>query len=561
MKNIQQKGTAKSIKEYIENTTNINIEDLDKEEEYNIKYIDDIVKSIKEDIQQNRAIRIIGDYDVDGITSSAIMYLALSSLGADVKVRIPYRLTEGYGANEKIIDEFENENKDISIITVDNGIVAFDAINKAKNNNMKVYLTDHHLPSEEIPKADIVIDPHIKGTADFEDYCGAGIAYKICEKLITDKELLAQLESLAAMGTICDMMPLIKENRKIVKEGLENIRNGKTVVGLKILLDTLETPKDNGKYVINEEDIKMKIGPMINAPGRLENDGANKPLTLLTRNNPIKTKLAEEISKQIIETNEKRKELTNEYYKKLKETLESMKSIPFPIVYYNKNLPEGLAGLLAGKIAKEYDTPTFIFTNSEDANIRKGSARTAANINIKELLDKIQEDVKLEKCGGHEGAAGISVTVDNYRKLGSALMKNCFPPLGYVQDETTYYDIEITADKIPKAYEELEKYRPFGEGIPEPTFLVREFNPIKVMEMGADKTHIRFSGPGYNYNAVGFNKVQDYKEINKPKKLDFIGRITGNYYNGNTTPQLMIDKLDEYEKEIDKNEPQYNQER
>lgn len=168
MKDIQQKGTAKSIKEYIENITNMQIEDLDKEEEYNIKYIDDIVKAIKDDIQQKRAIRIIGDYDVDGITSSAIMYLALSSLGADVKVRIPYRLTEGYGANEKIIDEFESENKDISIITVDNGIVAFDAINKAKNNNMKVYLTDHHLSSEEIPNADIVIDPHIKGTRSEE---------------------------------------------------------------------------------------------------------------------------------------------------------------------------------------------------------------------------------------------------------------------------------------------------------------------------------------------------------------------------------------------------------
>ena len=533
-----KRNDAETIADVIRyNTGATSLAELDGKSSYFIKGLSEAAAMIKESIAKKELITIIGDYDADGVTSTCIMETTLNALGANVRSRIPHRMSEGFGLNMNIIDEIDSG----LAITVDNGIVAFDPIKKAKEKGLKVIITDHHEPDQSgaLPEADIIIDPHLPGTADFENYCGAGIAFKLCKELTNDETLIAKLSCFAAIGTVADVMPLVEENRQIVKEGLKNMTNyGTRTTGLYSILHAVDMEKN-----ICATDIAFKIGPMINACGRLFDDGAKIALEALAYDGPYK----EEIGQQMNDYNDLRK-------KKVKEGLEavynniSMNCLhgDTPLVVYEPTLEEGIIGIIAGRLAEEKQVPAFVFTNAEVEGIYKGSGRTAGNVNIKDLLDKCSDT--LYKYGGHEEAAGVSVEASKFEDMKIAMQDNCPELVGVTDDGDTYYDLEIKAADIAATLDELRQYEPFGQGNPKPVFLIKDFQlsprySSTYKTMGENGEHLKLFGIGCC--AVGFDMVDYYHGLSDPQKLDLVGVISENFFMGRSEVQVEIQYMDE----------------
>lgn len=503
---VQKKGNETKIVDVIKKNTgysDIN-EFLYGKSNYEIKQLDKVSDKIKQAVKENKTITVVGDYDVDGVSASAIMYMTLKKIGAKVRVRLPRRMSEGFGISNKIVDEI----KDGMIITVDNGIAAVEPIKRAKDKGLDVIITDHHLPNEDgvLPPADMVIDPHLPDAADYSDYCGAGIAYKLAEKLVDDEQFLNKMSCFAALGTISDVMKLTEDNRKIVIKGLKNMTiDGNRTTGLYAMLR-----KNYIDQFVTTSDIGFKIGPMINAAGRLEDKGALKPLTLLV-NDGIYTY---DMANELFDINNKRKQIVESSLPKFeKQIYEKHMQNDFPLVIYEPNIPEGIIGIIAGKLSEKYDTPVFAFSDSEDPTVIKGSARTARMVNIKELLDKSPE--QFYKYGGHAEAAGVSIKKDNFENARKKLMENCIEPLGYVKDDTLYYDLEINFKDLPKIKEELEKYEPFGEGNPNIVFKIKDFELVPTDE---DKTGIKYMGNN-KYCKLLSNKISAFGDTEKYNEM------------------------------------------
>lgn len=500
---------------------------------YSIKFIKEACDMITEAIKNGWQITIVGDYDADGVTASSIMYDGLQSLGAKVKVRIPRRLSEGYGLSEKIIDEIDSG----LVITVDNGIVAFDAIKKAKEKGLKVIITDHHLPdaSGELPPADIVIDPHLKGTADFEDYCGAGIAYKLMQALIPEnKQLLKKLSCFAAIGTVADVMPLVEENRLIVKEGLKNMvtYNCRTS-GLYSLLRLLDLDR-----VVTEENIGYKIGPCINAAGRLYDDGAMKAFEIISYDG----KYSEDYAKELVEINELRKKMTEEAMVAIADNIrDNCLYGDYPLVIYQPGIHEGLVGIIAGKLTELHGVPTIVFTDSSEEGILKGSGRTECGVHLKNLLDSCSD--VFVRYGGHAEAAGVSVEKARYDEMCEKLMEKIPDPVIDPHKNDTFYDLEITVNEVPDVLEQLKKYAPFGNGNPNVIFKINGFSLSPRYSscygtLGEDKDHLKLYGIGMD--AIGFSMVEKYQDMGEPKNLTLVGSINENYFMGRIATQITL---------------------
>ena len=276
MEEVIERNTGMSLKAFLTPQPNPYIHNMDRAVEFFKKKVNDAAEE-KEILQ----IKIVGDYDADGMNASAILYDAIisylkaNSLAeyAEVSVRLPRRYSEGYGLSKKIIDESESG----LIITVDNGIAAIDAIKKAKDKGIDVIILDHHLSGEELPCADIIVDPHCEGMSTFKHYCGAGLAYRFAEMLITNKDLLDKLLVLAGIATVADVVPLIGANRYLVRQSLKLINRGIATSGVLALVRKMRLEK------ITAEDYGYKIGPVCNASGRLLDDGAMDIFHLLSQ--------------------------------------------------------------------------------------------------------------------------------------------------------------------------------------------------------------------------------------------------------------------------------------
>lgn len=503
--------------------------------EFHIDQLDEAAALIKEKIAQNETITVIADYDADGICSAAIMYLALKAISnKEPVIRLPKRFSEGYGLSEKIVDEI-NEGL---LITVDNGIAAIDAIKKAKDKGLTVIVTDHHLPIEsgELPVADILIDPNaIPNSADFNGYCGAGLAYKLSLKLLPeDHKLCPKLLSLAAIATVADVMPLISENRLIVKNGLEAMTTYKgRTTGLGALLEVCCLDKH-----ITAKNIGFKIGPVLNAPGRLFDDGATKSFELLSYNSEIYR--AKTMAEELNNYNEDRKELKKKGLEILHQNIsDNCLYGEVPLCIYQPDLPEGLVGIYAGSLAEEYKTPCFVFTNAEEEGVLKGSGRSYGGVHLKNLLDSASD--LLYKYGGHAEAAGVSVLEENFEKMKESFFENI--PEMEPETDNLYYDLEITANDIPATLAELEKFAPFGEGNPEIVFCIKDFmlSPSQYgfyKTMGADGQTIKLFGA--KANAIGFGMLPNYIKLEEPKTLTLAGTLAQNFFLGKAENQVEL---------------------
>ena len=443
-------------------------------------------------ISAGRSIRIVGDYDVDGVMSTYILYDAFKNLGADVSYDIPHRVRDGYGINERIVDDAYADGVEL-IVTCDNGISAVDAVNKAVEYGMNVVITDHHEIPPVLPEADAIIDPHQPGDGyPFKEICGAVVAYKLVQVIYRQMDIELDrnkyLEALAA-ATVCDVMPLKDENRIFVREGFRKLENTDNL-GFRELLKACSL---EGKTIVGY-NMGFMIGPCINAMGKLGD--AKDALELFITEDPD---FAEKRAKLLWETNQSRKGETDEGEEKAiaeisKEADEDGRPKDSVLVVYVKGLREGLAGIVAGRIKEKYYRPTIVFTDTDgDETLLKGSGRSIEAYNMYEKINEHRD--MCVKFGGHPMAAGLSIKredLDNFREQLNAdsglseqdmipkLMIDVPMPLSYA---------------TLKLAEQLESLEPFGKGNEDPLFAEKNLEIL-----------------GYNYgrnsNKILFVKVR-----------------------------------------------------
>lgn len=509
-----------------------------------IRHIDKAFELIDEAIQADDTIAVFGDYDADGIASTAIMYLTLRDIGANVITRLPDRLSEGYGMSVKAVDELHAKGAKL-IITVDNGIKQHHEIKRAKSLGMNVIVIDHHTPDDVLPEADVVIDLYVPGeTYPFLDLSGCGLAFKIAcylyDQYGMEGEGLKYLD-LAAIGTVADVVPLTGENRVIVRRGLA-MMNDRTYTrpGMLALFQLLGIERGT----INEETIGFQIGPCLNAPGRLLEKGAELGLEFLLAREHEAVALAHEL----VRINQLRKDVTKNsmeaaYTYIAENEIENDKVL----VLYLPNVPEGIVGLVSGRITEEYWRPSLVFTKGNE--VFKASARSTPNFNLYEALTTV--DDLLLRWGGHAQAAGMSIEPkeDILHELRKRL--NEYADSRMSEDDLSQkveLDMEITeADITDDLMEALDLLAPFGEGNPKPMFMVKGYYTRKKNRngkweafalMGEDESHLKLFGE--STEAIGFGLATKYLEAGKPRKLDIVCSLSINSFMGRETVQLDI---------------------
>lgn len=521
------------------------------------------VDIIKRKIQENKKIRIIGDYDVDGIISVFILYTALKECGANVDYEIPDRIKDGYGINENIVKTAYDEDVD-TIITCDNGISAIDQIQYAKNLGLTVIVTDHHdVPFVEengvrtfiSSQADAIINPkQIECEYEFKSICGAGVAFKLMEVLYEElgmnKEECYKLIEFVAIATVCDVVDLIDENRIFVKNGL-NMLNNTTNIGIKALKKAsgLEDKE------ITAYHLGFVIGPCLNASGRL--DSAKKGLELLLMENYEE---AENLAQEIVDLNDARKKMTKEGVDRAINIIDSTEIANDKIlVVYIPDIHESLAGIVAGRVKEKYNKPTIILTKSEEGV--KGSARSIEEYNMFEGLLACKE--LLDKFGGHPMAAGLSLQEDKVDELRKELNNKC-----KLTDEDLTRKIMIDAS-LPLEYlninliKELDVLEPFGKGNAKPVFGVRDVKVTKAMLLGKDKNILKLrllTNNNLTIDAMIFNGLENfenkviekygnegldnlYNKFNNNISMDFTFYPSINEWNGNKSIQIIVNGI------------------
>ena len=524
-------GDHTSVEEIVLANTGLTKEEYFSEDRHPYLHgLDEAVRSLKEytAAHPDHPVTIIGDYDADGICGAAILYHAVRAYlygkcEAPVFTRIPKRFSEGYGLSEKMIDEIDKG----LILTVDNGITAIDAVAAAKKKGFHVIITDHHLPmkSEDgrlhLPDADCIIDPNAETQSVFSGYCGAGIAYRFAETLL-EREI-PQLLVLAAIATVADVMPMIKANRLLVKDGLSYLNREICPPGISALKKALNLGAHS-----DEEDIAFRIGPALNAPGRLSDDGSSYALTLLKAG--VQKEAIDRLASWICSMNEQRKDILRVQFARYTDDGSR------PIIAFLPGCGEGIIGLIAGRLCSDHYCPAIVFTDTRDGAL-KGSGRSIPELNLKEILDSVS--VPDFTYGGHAGAAGIRLSsADDLKTFTQEFMKACGP----VPDKKTdlIYDLEISVSEAAQVMEALKRCGPFGEKNPRPRFRIR-FTPRYGYQAIGDGSHIRFYDPALT--VLGFGMMEDYRNAGCPDTIDGIGILSENWYRGSCSLQLQLQAL------------------
>ena len=506
---------------------------------------------LKEKIAEKKKIRVIGDYDIDGVNATCILYKGLIRCGAEADVEIPDRMKDGYGLNKNLIQYAYEEGID-TILTCDNGIAAVDEIAEAKRLGMTVLITDHHELQERIPAADAIVNPkQPECTYPYKSLCGAAVAYKLMICLyelcgIPVEETDAFIE-FAAIATVGDVMDLTGENRILVKEGLKMI-NQTSNRGLKALI------RANGleDAQISSYHIGFVLGPCINASGRL--DTAKRALELLLAEDDA---VAEDLAHTLKELNDERKDMTQQGVAQAIELIEEgvLKEDKVLVVYL-PDCHESLAGIIAGRIRERYHKPVFVLTDAADS--LKGSGRSIETYNMFAEMSKCAE--LFTKFGGHPMAAGLSLPRENMEAFHKKINENS------VLTEDDFIP-KVTIDvPMPISYiterlvEELGLLEPFGKGNTKPLFAEKSLNILSARILGKNRNVIKLQvlgAAGTVMEAMYFGDVERFQEYLREKfghteteKL-FQGRENAvtlslayypgiNEFRGNRTLQIVI---------------------
>lgn len=493
-----------------------------------MKDMDKAVSVIASSIRDNKHIRIIGDYDIDGICSIYILFKGLKICGADVDYEVPDRITDGYGINENLIKQAYEAGVEV-IITCDNGIAAASQIDYANELGMTVVITDHHdVPYEEtdngrryiIPKAAAVVDPKQNDCRyPFKMLCGAGIAYKFIDCMVkefqTGDSVMPELLQFAAIATVGDIVDLLDENRIIVKEGLKLIANTENY-GLNALMAVTGVSRES----INAYHIGFVLGPCLNASGRL--DSAKRALKMLVTDDRAE---AERHAGELKDLNEERKKLTSEAVDKAVDMVEnsSLKDDKVLVIFL-PDCHESIAGIVAGRIREKYYKPVIVLTRGEQE--AKGSARSIESYNMFEKLSECKD--LFTRFGGHPMAAGLSLPEENIPEFRRRINEHCNLNEEDLT-ETVWIDVPMPLEYInEKLILELGGLEPFGKANPKPVFADKNISIRNIRAIGKDKQYTRMTiakDSGIVIDAVGFFSCTELETVYNKN-----GRISCTYY-------------------------------
>ena len=510
-----------------------------------MKNMDTAVEILEEKIREGEKIRVIGDYDIDGVNATYILKTGLESLGALVDTDIPDRMKDGYGLNQMLIDRALEDGVD-TIITCDNGIAAASEIAYGKAQGMTIIVTDHHeVPYLEaggekeylIPDADAVVNPHLPGDPyPFKGLCGAAVVYKVVEALYNvmgqDADDVDFLMENVAIATVGDVMDLVDENRIFVKQGLEMLKRTQNE-GLKALMECTQVPIER----LSAYHIGFVIGPCINASGRL--DTAKRALELLKTTDYEKALVR---AAELKTLNDERKSMTDDGVQQALDQIENsdMKRDRVLVIYL-PDCHESLAGIIAGRIRERYYRPVFVLTRSQDGV--KGSGRSIETYSMFEEMSKCKE--LYTKYGGHPMAAGVSMPEEHVEKFRKRLNELCTLT---EKDLTEVVRIDIA---MPFSYvserlvEELSLLEPFGKGNSKPVFAAKGVQVLETRVLGKNQNVLRLklkAESGTTMDGIYFSdQVNEVlKTMQQKPRLAFLYYPEINEFRGQRTLQLRI---------------------
>ena len=508
-----------------------------------LKNMDSSIKILLEKIFRNNTLGILGDYDVDGATSTAILFKYFEFIGVNAEIYIPDRIKDGYGISKNSIDHFFRKKVNL-LVSLDCGTNDAEFIAYAREKGIEIIVIDHHeVKSLGSPLS--IINPKLKGdTSNLNNLCTAGLVFLFViglnrelrkKNFFKNKEEinLKELLDIVAVGTICDLVPLHNENRLLVKKGLEKI-NLKPNRGLSVLKSKLELENK-----IKSTDIAYYIGPCINAAGRIGDPFLG--FNLLVKN---KKKDLEVIAEKLINSNNERKTLENISYNQAKMLLKNLTNMKF-IFLYSKTWHPGIIGIIASRLVQEYKVPAFVM--NIDENKVTGSVRSIKNIDISKILAKLVDEGFLESGGGHAMAGGFKLKEEKLSSLQNYLKENSYV---FFKSENSTINIDLEAkisDLNLEMINSMEQLEPFGMGYPEPKILIKKVSSVYSKIIGKNKTHLSCTLEdiyGYRINAMIFNFENSIlRVIEEKREFDVIGKVSLNVWENKKIPQFFIEDL------------------
>lgn len=497
------------------------------------------IERIQQAIDSNEKVGVFGDHDVDGVSSATLMVEILEKLNLDVDVYIPDKLTEGHGINKKAVDQFSKSGITL-MITVDCGMSNVAEVEYAREKNIETIITDHHIALDEIPDAVVIINPKVKDCGyPFAGLCGTGVVFKIVQAIYAtffpdEVEQLKWILDIVGVGTVADCMPLLGENRTLVKYGLIVLSKTQRI-GYQEMINVGRMPIHSNK-VPTAETVAFQIAPRINAAGRMSH--AREAYELLREKDSLK---AMERAKDIEKKNIDRRKITEKISKEIEIVVEeNFKEKPF-ILISAEHYPVGIIGIVAGRIAEKYGKSTGIFTREKKES--RGSFRSVQGVHILEAI-KESSDL-LTQFGGHMQAAGAVIANEKFDQFDLNMQESVGRQMKNFEKEMIQEaDLEISHSEITfELIKEIKKFEPFGEGNREPKFLIRNLRLQEIRGVGSGDKHLKLKLVGDDseiFDGIGFNLGDRKNELVVGERVDIVCNIDENEWQGNLSIQFKL---------------------
>ncbi len=504
-----------------------------------MKNMNEVVEVVLNAINNKKTICIYGDYDVDGLSSVSLMMQLLFQMTSHCFYYIPSRFEEGYGLNKDALKSIKEDGADL-VITVDCGSVSVDEVDYAKNIGLDIIVTDHHNTGERLPDC-LILNPKQQDCLyPYKDLCGCGVAFKLAQaiqrKAQLPKRILNELLDLVAIATVADIVPLLDENRTLVKYGLVQINKTRRK-GLRALIEGVGLKNKN----ISAYHIAYIIGPHLNAGGRIDTAKAGVELFLSENEADINGH-----TRLLIELNRQRKNLQEQGFKKCKQIVEEQHMDDLFLVIDSGDIHEGVTGIIASKIKEKFFRPTVIVTQSHTKGLLKGTGRSIPAIDIYQEIKKVEH--LMIKFGGHKGACGFTIDAFNVAKLRAGLnheMKQIhnIHPEHFVHEITIASQLEL--DQVTmELIEQLNQLEPYGHKNEKPFFVIRNLFVRNIFYMGESKQHIKLrceDQMGNILEAIAFNMSEYWNQLHITDQcIDIVGFVEINEYNNMKKIQFLM---------------------
>tara|TARA_B100002052_G_C15855453_1_gene587252 strand:+ start:86 stop:1831 length:1746 start_codon:yes stop_codon:yes gene_type:complete len=509
-------------------------------------YLKDMNKAVNrciQALQQNEKIGIISDYDVDGSTSFSILYKFLNNFTSNIIFKTPDRLSEGYGPNNRLMNEMLKENVKL-LFTLDCGTSAFNTLDHPNYKKIEVIVIDHHLSEFKLPKVHSIINPNrYDEDNNFKDFAAVGVTFLFLmalRKQIRELNIFSKVDEpnlmsfldLVAVGTICDIVNIQNYNRAIVKKGLELILKRYNKILSKII--------DNSKITNtpSARDIGFTVGPQINAASRIEDSSFASKLLITNDENEI-----ESGSRKLFLINEKRKLIEQKIFDEAIEQVHKQKNNKFIVVYKN-NWHHGVLGIVASRIVHLYNKPTFVL--SFNNNIGVGSGRSIDKIDIGNIIIELKNNNLIDEGGGHKMAVGLKINIGKLDKFLMFIENKLSSYDDSFFEKILYYDSQLSVNQINNTFlDTLDQMEPYGKGNEEPLFLIKDIIIEKVKIIKNKHLLIFFKNDlGKNLKGISFNcfnsPVGDYLRNYHKYRFEFLCTIKKDNYSNNLAPQIQI---------------------